>query len=270
MKKYLVLISLLFIPFMVSAKTCDIDKITIESISLENKSNSVQELSKATANKRNLKLDLGMSEIGDVAKYKIIIKNDSDEDYELAKQNLNSDYIEYTLETENNSQIIKANSSKTIILKAEYKKEIPASIFINGKYNDNKIMKVNLTNDQNTNILDTIKNPQTSHNLYLIFVIVMLIIGIVLFNTLRKKKYAKFLILFIVTIIILPISVHAICKCEIQIESNVAVSNIAKFYVKDYDKTNKYLFIDGMTWEEFIQSDYNVDNWTITNYYLKL
>ena len=40
---------------------------------------------------------------------------------------------------------------------------------------------------------------------------------------LRKKKYAKFLILIIGAAVLIPLSVYAICKCEIKIESNITI-----------------------------------------------
>ena len=79
-----------------------------------------------------------MSEVGNQIEYKIIVKNDSNEDYELDKNSfkLNSDYMDYTIESEDNSNIIKANSSKTIYLKVVYNKEIPIDQFESGTYNE--------------------------------------------------------------------------------------------------------------------------------------
>ena len=121
MKKFLlpILLFLMFIPLYVNAETCDTDKITISSITVENKSDNVEELEKATASGKNINLNLSMSEVGDNIEYKFVVKNDSNEDYELDKTslNLNSDYINYLFETEDNSNVVKANSSKTVTLR---------------------------------------------------------------------------------------------------------------------------------------------------------
>ena len=51
MKKFLlsILLFMMFIPYIVNAETCDTDKITIENIAIESKSDNVEELSQATA-----------------------------------------------------------------------------------------------------------------------------------------------------------------------------------------------------------------------------
>ena len=121
MKKFIlpILLFLMFIPYIVNAETCDTDKITIKNIAIESKSDNVEELSQATASGKNINLNLSMSEVGDNIEYKFVVKNDSNEDYELDKTslNLNSDYINYLFETEDNSNVVKANSSKTVTLR---------------------------------------------------------------------------------------------------------------------------------------------------------
>ena len=97
MKKFIlsILLFLMFIPFVVNAETCDTDKITIENIAIESKSDNVEELSQATASGKNINLNLSMSKVGDSIEYRFVVKNYSNEDYELDKTslNLNSDYI---------------------------------------------------------------------------------------------------------------------------------------------------------------------------------
>ena len=109
-------------PVFVYAETCDTDKITIENIVVDNKTDSVEELVAATASGKNINLNLSMSEVGDNIEYKFVIKNDSNEDYEFDNTNLNisSDYIDYSFETDDNTNIVKANSSKNVTLKVEY------------------------------------------------------------------------------------------------------------------------------------------------------
>ena len=225
MKKFIlpILLFMMFIPFFVNAETCDIDKITISSISIESKSDSVEELDEATANGKNINLNLSMSNVGDNIKYKIVVKNDSNEDYELDKTslNLNSDYINYSFETEDNTNIVKANSSKNVTLRIEYKNEVPEDKFKSGLYNDNKTMMVQLSNGNTINVPDTFKNPNTGVQSYILVILILLLISVSLYILLKKKKYAKFMILIIGTVIIIPISVYALCKCEINIQSNV-------------------------------------------------
>ena len=83
MKKMLhfIIVCILFIPLLVNAETCDNDKITISSISMESKTSNVEELSEATVKGRNINLNLNMSAVGDNIDYDITVNNNSNEDY---------------------------------------------------------------------------------------------------------------------------------------------------------------------------------------------
>ena len=226
MKKLILLILLfiMFIPFIANAETCKTDKISISSISVKDKSGNVEELDEATVSGKNINLNLSMSEVGDSIIYKIVVENDSDDDYELDKNSLglNSNYINYTFESEDDSGIVKANSSKVVYLKVNYLNEIPDEAFESGVYNDNKTMAVNLSFG-NISVLDILKNPSTGVQSYILVFIVILLVCAILCAFLKQKKYAKFMVLIIGVGIIVPFSVYALCKYEIKIESNVKV-----------------------------------------------
>ena len=229
MKKFIlpILLFLMFIPFVANAETCDTDKITISSITVENKSDNVEELDEATANGKNINLNLSMSEVGDNIEYKFVVKNDSNEDYKLDKTsfNINSDYINYSFETDDNTNIVKANSSTNVILRVEYKNELSEDMFKNGLYGDNKTMTVQLSNENTINVPDTFKNPNTWIQSYILIMTISLIISGSLCVLLKKKKYTKFMALVIGTAIIIPMSVYALCKCDITIVSNIEIKN---------------------------------------------
>ena len=227
MKKFIIpiLLLLMFIPIYVSAETCDNNKISISSISLKEKSDNVEELNEATANGNNIILNLSMSEVGDNIKYKIAVKNDSNEDYELDKNsfNIRSEYIDYVLESNDNSNIIKKNSSKVIYLKVEYKNEVPEDKFESGSFNDNQVMIVNLSTG-NT-VLDTLKNPNTGNSLLFLSLLILIISG-VSFIIIRKMKHTKFMFLIVGIAVAIPISVYALCKSTINIDSSITISKV--------------------------------------------
>ena len=160
MKKILnfLLAAILFIPIMVNAAECDTSKVYIDSISIDT-NNKVEEIEEATAKDKKVNLNLRMAKQNDEILYKVVLKNDSSEDYEINKNSivLNSDYIEYSLESDNDN-IIKANSTRTIYLRVQYKTPVDPSKYVNGVYQDNITMKVNLRSD------DTPANPNTSGN----------------------------------------------------------------------------------------------------------
>ena len=276
MKKFilLILLFLLYIPLFVNAETCDTDKISISSITIESKSDSVEELDEATANGKSIILNLSMSNVGDNIEYKIVVKNDSNEDYELDKNsfNLSSDYIEYTLDTEDNTNIVKANSSKVVSLKVNYANELPDDAFESGTYNDNKSMTLNLSTGDIINVPDTLKNQNTGVQSYILILFLILLISITAYVILKKKKYAKFMILIYVSVIIVPMSVYALCKCEIKIESSITI-NKKVFEIIDGDINN---LITGdkllIGQEEFyvISSEKNANTILLGKYNLKV
>ena len=211
MKKILlpILLFVMFIPFYVNAETCDTDKISISSITLRDKTENVIELDEATASGKSINLNLSMSNVGDNIEYKIVVKNDSNEDYEIDKTRLklNSDYINYSFETDDNSYIVKANSSKNVIIRVEYKNEVPDEAFESGTYNDNKSMTFNLSTGDTMNVFDTFNNPNTGAQSYILIIVIILLISGCLYILLKKKKYVKYMILVIEIAIIIPISV---------------------------------------------------------------
>lgn len=221
MKKYIftIIILILVIPYIVNAETCDTNKISISSIEIENQSDDVEELSKGTASDKNINLNLSMSEVGDNIKYKIVVKNDSNEDYELGKNslNINSDYIDYTLESENNNYIVNANSSKTLYLKIEYKNKVPEDKFETGSFVDNKTIILDLSSG------DTILNPNTKTQTDLLILIFIILITVSLYFLFRKRKYTKTMLIIGLSIII-PISGYALCKCDINIKSKIVIN----------------------------------------------
>ena len=252
------LIIILFIPCIVNAAECDTSKVYIESIGIENSSGNVEELEEATAKDKTVNLNLQMSTKDDVILYKVVLKNDSSEDYEINKNsiNINSDYLEYSLESDNDN-IIKANTTKTIYLRVKYSKEVDSFKFVDGVYQDEITMKVNLKSD------DTISNPNTGLS-YLTIISLILIISGVLLILLKNKKLSTLLILL--GLITLPLGVKSLCNCEIVVYSKVKIQTEEQFRLifkpcygnkEEYNITYKI----GMTFKEFFNSHYyeNVD-----------
>ena len=172
-----VFILMMLIPNVAAEEICDIDKISIESINLEELSDNVKENKEATASGLTINLNLSMLEVGDIVKYKMIIKNNLNEDFKLDNKNfsINSNYIEYSFDFDNNSNIVKANSKKTVYLTVKYKYEVPIESFESGSYTENKIVTLDMLSNNTRNIG---KNPKTK-NYFLYMVLIILIIFII-------------------------------------------------------------------------------------------
>ena len=214
----IIMICILFIPLLVNAETCDNDKITISSIELENKSNNVEELDNATSSYNNININLNMSNVGDNIKYKIVIKNDSNKDYYLNKKSIktSSNYIDYNVESGDNSNIVKAKTAKAFYLNILYKKQVPADTFENGSFNDEITMKVNLSSDN-------IRNPNTGIKYYLIIAFIIIIMIVTAISLKNKRKNNRFEFLIIGLALFLPIGVKALCSVDININSKIII-----------------------------------------------
>ena len=216
---------LMLMPFMVNAETCDLDKISIDSITIKEKVGNATEIEQPVIEGKKIKVNLKMMEVNDSIEYKLVIKNDSNEDYELDKNSFdaNSDYIEYTLKSNDENLVVKAGKTKEVYLKVQYKNEVPNASFNEGKFNDNKSYVLNLSNGQTIAVPDTIKNPKTGDSLIMLILICILCVGITMYVVLSKKKINKFMVLLLTLIITIPASVYALCKIEITVESNVTI-----------------------------------------------
>ena len=225
MKKYILLIILLiiFIPVLVNAETFDKDIITIESVSIDSKSNYVEEVNETTYEGLSIKFDLKFNEVNDYAKYKIIINNSTNADYEITESSNfdNSEYITYEYSYEDDNKVVQKNSKKTMYITIKYDKKVPEESFVNGSFVMTNNLVINFGNETNEGT-GAIKNPITRGNLYIIVLILLItfLLSIILYKVTKKKQ---FLSLFIISIVLLPISIYAIEKFQIKVESKIEI-----------------------------------------------
>lgn len=244
MKKYLftLLFFIAFTPLIIKAETCDKEAVKIESIECIDKSRNIKNCDGAVINDDNdIELNLDVYEVGDNATYEIIIKNDSDDDYELNKNdfNLNSDYIDYEFEPKNDTNVLGANTSNTVYLTIEYANEVPREQFENGEFIDNKNVKVNILAVQNELI-----NPETRTGAYILIGVLIIAISSTLYVLLKKKRYKEFMALLITSLVVIPITVYAICSYDIDLSSSVNIHDepyLKDFLIENYpDRFTKY------------------------------
>ena len=166
MRKYVILILLMFFPFIVRAETCDTSSVEIKKVEVVSTNGNASENTSARVNNKTIGLDLSMNHVNDSITYKITIKNNSNNDFEI-NNNLNNDskYIEYSFEG-NNSNIIKAKSTKEINIKALYKSEVPVTMFSNGAFNEKEDIVLSL---------NTLSNPKTGFIIPTILVIILIV-----------------------------------------------------------------------------------------------
>ena len=189
---------LLLIPFIVLAEECDISKITITSMKPNKIEGNTEVISDPTFEDRTINLNLKMYDVNDSITYDLVIKNDSEEDYMIDEDTFktDSDYIEYTLKTKDNTNIVKANSTKEVSLIVTYKKEVDDSLLTNNKFNASNTLKLSLNTNEKEQPLDTIttdnikeiKNPVTSVSSMMLISIILLTSIVILYILIKRRN----------------------------------------------------------------------------------
>lgn len=253
MRKYKILfftIVLLIIPLFVSAETCDSTKINLVAITIKDQSKNAEEIEKASIIDNNINLNIKFKDIDDYIIYDLFIQNNSEEDYlfDTSSIQTSSDYIEYHIETENN--LVKANEGKIIELKVSYRKEVQATQFIDGTYQDNKTVSLRMATGEQ------ITNPETGRS-HIIFSITCIILGISLIvTTLRSDKKVSIPLTIFLLCSFIPARVLAACQYSIQINANVIIEQKEKKYCVISGEGTKDSRLDGLN---IIKKEYNLE-----------
>ena len=229
MKKVIltILLFIMLLPFIVKADSCDVEKVTIESITMEESTGNASEKSNATVTNNNINLDLSMNNVGDSVTYKVDVRNDSDEDMIVDEDAFNvieSDYIKYSLDSEE-SVLVKSKTKKAIFLKIEYKNKVPATMMTNEGYKEEEDLTLSLSAKE-TSIIEEIINPKTG-DIRVIIVATILVISIFAYLIFSKEKPLTMVIIGM--ILIIPVMTYAVCEIEINIKAKIEINKIAEF-----------------------------------------
>ena len=229
MKKVIltILLFIMLLPFIVKADSCDVEKVTIESITMEESTGNASEKSSATVIENNINLDLSLSDVGDSITYKVDVRNDSEEDMEINEETFNSiesDYIKYSLNDEE-SVLVRAKSTKTVFLKIEYKNEVPVSLMGSEGYKEEEDLTFSLTAKE-TSIIDEIINPKTG-DIRVIVVAIVLVLSAFAYLIFSKEK--SMMMVIIGMLLIMPVMTYAACEVEFNIKANIEIVKIAEF-----------------------------------------
>ena len=215
--KFLLLIIIMTFSFTISNVYAE-EKITIESVTLEEKTDTTTELSEPTINGLNIGFDLSYSQVNDYAKYKIIINNPTNDDYQIDKESKfnSSDYLTYKYELDNNTNIIRSNSKLTMYITIIYKTEVSNEKLTNGKFIETNTATINVSNGKD------IINPKTGNNILIIIFILITatIISFVLFKNTQNKKHLS---IMVVSLLLIPIGIYALEKLQINVTTKITI-----------------------------------------------
>ena len=209
---FLIVIMALFLFPNVNAS----NNITVDNITLIEKSDNVLELSKPKINGMDLGFDLSFLNIGDYAKYKVEISNNTNKDYYINKENKFSisNYISYKYEFDDNITKIKKNSKLTVYLTIKYEKNVPVEKLVNGMYIEENSMSIDLSD-----IILT--NPSTYSNIILLLLIFISLIVFTIINITKKKKIGINILL--IGLLLIPITTYALEKITVKAQIKITI-----------------------------------------------
>ncbi len=218
MKKIKIILLILLVMFL-APNVYAAEGVAIESVTLDSKSDNAVIVSDATFDELALKVDLKFNDVNDFVKYKLVIKNLTNTDYELSESTSSSSYITYEYSYDDDSKVLGGNTSKTMFITIKYSNAVPIEKFSGGNYTETKSFTINLEDGTSE-----ITVPSTIDGLYCYLVILVgtLVFSLALLKATRNKK---FLVLIIASMILIPLNIHAISKLKITVESKVEINN---------------------------------------------
>ena len=264
MKKLIILLVILFIPFIVLAETKNVE---IKNIKLLEKSDNVEELAEASFKDLKLNFSLKFTSKDDYAKYKIVLVNNSNKDYEIDNTSTFNEkkFIKYDYEVENNKKVLKAKEELTINILITYIKELEDSDFVDGFYKETNSVSLELINDNeviDNPAIKMVTNPNTSTG-YILLVIFAVILSMLVLVLVKNKRSKLLIITMLLTI---PLTVYALEKIIIDVETYIEIEKKTYFTLINecqneegeesmWDK-EVYEFKEGMSFNDYMNSDY--------------
>ncbi len=235
--KILLCFSIIFLMFLSTTNVYASENVKIKSIDLVDKSVNASETSKATFNGLTMNFNIRFLSVDDYAKYKIVVENKENKDYDISVDSKfnSSKYITYEYEK---TDSLKANSESEFYVTVTYKNEVDENSFSDGKYIEKNSAVLKLDDS-------SIGNPVTSNNevMVIIGLLVMTFVFFVLFRNNKSRKISLFVLLGILS---LPLLVKAVDYLKITVNSNVVIEKeySVGYEVKGYIKASEASYYD--------------------------
>lgn len=263
-------------------------KVYIKSSELVDISDDTEELESPELKDLQIKFNLKFSNVNDYAKYKLIIKNESETEYKINHDEFNvSDYISYTFDIDDeNTYVLSPNSEKVLYVTVKYNKEVPEDKLTNGVFTEDNDMTINFKTKE-----EIVENPKTGIKNIILLVVILSIVGIITYISIKNNSKFKYMNLLLIGLIVIPFTVKAIENLKIDIVTHIEIDTTKEFcYITEICNSSEsalsskevasnkksvkaafmvedpcnyvetyYKYHDGMTWEEYINSDYNTN-----------
>ena len=228
------------------------DTISIASASVLDSSTGVTASASISETELGVSLSAAFSNIGDYAKYEIIVDNPTDQDYEIEKTTdfAGSDYFDYAFEYTNDTNIAKKNSQTTLYVTITYTTEPDATAFdATYSYKEQNLLTINLGNSAG------IANPATSDPIVVVLGIMTVTSGILLLTLSKAKHLRVFCLALVVGLALLPFNdTHAIEKIQINFASNIVIEKPTACVFDGLpfdDNLHFFPYVENVTWDEY-------------------
>ena len=200
------------------------EDVQVKEIKQIEKSEGVEIVSEPKVSDTTVKFDIKLKSIGDYVKYKLVIDNKDDIEYEIDKKSFeNNEYISYEVESDNLEKL-EANKEKEIYLTIKYNKEVPESEFKDNVYVLNNNFSLAIGNKD-----EEIRNPQTGIEDYSLAILtIIVVLAVVVYGFRKNKKQFKTLMLIIGIAISIPLTCIAANVLKLNIETNVTIIGVDK------------------------------------------
>lgn len=200
------------------------EDVQVKEIKQIEKSEGVEIVSEPKVSDTTVKFDIKLKSIGDYVKYKLVIDNKDDIEYEIDKKSFeNSEYISYEVESDNLEKL-EANKEKEIYLTIKYNKEVPESEFKDNAYVLNNNFSLAIENKD-----EEIRNPQTGIEDYSLAILtIIVVLSVAVYGFRKNKKQFKTLMLIIGIAISIPLTCIAANILKLNIETNVTIIGVDK------------------------------------------
>ncbi len=241
MKRTIKLLMILFM-FMLIPNILKAAEVSIENITLVDHSDLLSEKTPASASGLNVNFDVSFTNLDDFAKYKVVINNPTNTEYEVQQETdfTSSDHIVYTYSYEGDSKILKANSKLVMYITLTYKYEVQPDELTDGKFVEKNKLTVNLSNGT--------ENPKTADaSTIVLFALVLMFIGSVgLYKYTHRKEFLGTLVALAVLI---PVYAYAAEKLKLNVETQITVEekHLVSYYAFETVKKGeegKYELLD--------------------------
>ena len=207
-----ILVALLIPNFAIAVEN---DGITPVSISFAEKADGVEELSAAKIDEGKVNIDVKLLEINDFIKYKLVLRNDSESDFELNEVSFDADeMVTYDAVLSDGDKTIKAGETKEVTLTITYVNRADDADYENGVLEKNTV----------ATLIFMTSNPATLADFPLVLIAINVGVVVLLYVVYRKNGQIRRIAVIAVALSISLVPLSAYCGTVSTVDINAKIT----------------------------------------------